>query len=242
MNRLTRITAILIQLQSKKIVTAKEIAERFEISLRTVYRDIKTLQDTGVPIGSENGVGYFIVNGYSLPPIMITEEEANALIISEKLILNQGDTSLIKDFNSLLLKIKSTLKNFEKENISKLENRIEPSTKIDKNKSNWLSKIQKSITNANVIQIEYFSIYKEESTKRNIEPLAIYFTENAWVLVAFCRLRNEERAFILVTHYQRLLNYIKPDYVHVLGKGKIIKSGGPELALELEEKGYDWIN
>ena len=55
-------------------------------------------------------------------------------------------------------------------------------------------------------------------------------------------LRNEERAFILVTHYQRLLNYIKPDYVHVLGEGKIIKSGGPELALELEEKGYDWIN
>ncbi|MDC7996346.1 helix-turn-helix transcriptional regulator [Altibacter sp. HG106] len=197
MNRLTRITAILIQLQSKKIVTAKEIAERFEISLRTVYRDIKTLQDAGIPIGSENGVGYFIVNGYSLPPIMITEEEANALIISEKLILNQGDTSLIKDFNSLLLKIKSTLKNFEKENISKLENRIEPSTKIDKNKSNWLSKIQKSITNANVIQIEYFSIYKEESTKRNIEPLAIYFTENAWVLVAFCRLRNEEREFRL---------------------------------------------
>ena len=202
MNRLTRITAILIQLQSKKIVTAKEIAERFEISLRTVYRDIKTLQDAGIPIGSENGIGYFIADGYSLPPIMITEEETNALIISEKLILNQGDTSLIKDFNSLLLKIKSTLRNFEKENISKLENRIEPSTKIDKNKSNWLSKIQKSITNANVIQIDYLSIYKEESTKRNIEPLAIYFTENAWVLVAFCRLRNEEREFRL----DRILN------------------------------------
>ncbi len=55
-------------------------------------------------------------------------------------------------------------------------------------------------------------------------------------------LRNKERAFILVTHYQRLLNYIKPDYVHVLSKGKIIKSGGPELAIELEEKGYDWIH
>ena len=55
-------------------------------------------------------------------------------------------------------------------------------------------------------------------------------------------LRNENRAFILVTHYQRLLNYIKPDHVHVLSKGKIIRSGGPELALELEEKGYDWIN
>ena len=54
-------------------------------------------------------------------------------------------------------------------------------------------------------------------------------------------LRNEDRAIILVTHYQRLLDYIKPDHVHVLSNGKIIKSGGPELALELEEKGYDWI-
>ena len=54
-------------------------------------------------------------------------------------------------------------------------------------------------------------------------------------------LRNEDRAIILVTHYQRLLNYIKPDYVHVLSDGKIIKSGGPKLALELEEKGYDWV-
>ncbi len=96
MNRLTRIIAILIQLQSKKIVTASEIAERFEISLRTVYKDIKNTWRSGVPVGSENGVGYFMVNGYSLPPIMITQEEANALIVSEKLILNQGDISWLK--------------------------------------------------------------------------------------------------------------------------------------------------
>ena len=54
-------------------------------------------------------------------------------------------------------------------------------------------------------------------------------------------LRNSERAFILVTHYQRLLDYIKPDFVHVLSDGKIIKSGGADLALELEAKGYDWV-
>ena len=54
-------------------------------------------------------------------------------------------------------------------------------------------------------------------------------------------LRNKDRAIVLVTHYQRLLDYIVPDHVHVLSDGKIIKSGGKELALELEEKGYDWI-
>lgn len=197
MNRLTRITAILIQLQSKKIVTAKEIADRFEISLRTVYRDIKTLQESGVPIGSENGTGYFIVDGYSLPPIMITEEEANALIVSEKLVLNQGDTSLKKDFNSLLLKIKSVLRNIEKNNISKLENRITPSYVRETFESDSLSIIQKSIANTTVVSIKYHSFYKDEITQRKIEPLGLYFTDKAWVVVAYCKLRNQIREFRL---------------------------------------------
>ncbi len=55
------------------------------------------------------------------------------------------------------------------------------------------------------------------------------------------QLKNEANAVVLVTHYQRLLDYIVPDYVHVLAGGKIVKEGGKELALELEEKGYDWV-
>ncbi|MCB1568925.1 MAG: Fe-S cluster assembly ATPase SufC, partial [Xanthomonadales bacterium] len=54
-------------------------------------------------------------------------------------------------------------------------------------------------------------------------------------------LRSSERAFVVITHYQRLLEYIKPDFVHVLAQGRIVESGGPELALELEAHGYDWI-
>lgn len=197
MNRLTRITAILVHLQSKKIVTAKEIANSFEISLRTVYRDIKTLQEAGVPIGSENGIGYFIVDGYSLPPIMITEEEANALIVSEKLILNQGDISLKKDFNSLLLKIQSVLKNVQKDNLLKLTYRIERSSKKEVYESNWLSILQKSITSTKVLKIDYHSIYNDEKTLREIEPLGVYYTDKAWIIVAYCRLRKKIREFRL---------------------------------------------
>ncbi|MBG6130657.1 putative DNA-binding transcriptional regulator YafY [Aquimarina sp. EL_43] len=197
-NRLTRITSILTQLQSKKVITAKEIANRFEISLRTVYRDIKTLQDAGVPIGSENGIGYFLVDGYSLPPIMITEEEANAILVAEKFIQNQGDTSLIKDFTSLLIKIKSVLRNTEKENIDKLENRIVPSYLKKTIKSNWLSIVQKAIANTIVLEVIYHSLYKDEKTKRDIEPLGLYFTDDkVWVTIAHCRLRNEIREFRL---------------------------------------------
>ncbi len=78
MNRIDRVTAILIQLQSKKIVRAQEIAERFSISLRTVYRDIKTLEEAGIPIAGEAGVGYSIMEGYRLPQVMFTKEEAIA--------------------------------------------------------------------------------------------------------------------------------------------------------------------
>ncbi len=198
MNRLTRITAILIQLQSKRVVTAKEIADRFEISLRTVYRDIKTLEEAGIPIGSENGVGYFIVDGYSLPPIMITEEEANAMLIAEKLIQSQGDTSLTKDFNSFIIKIKSVLRYTQKENLDKLNNRITPSSFIKGEVSNWLSTVQKAITNESVLLMTYHSIYKDEKTERLIEPLGLYFTEyKAWITVAYCHLRKDLREFRL---------------------------------------------
>jgi len=212
MNRLTRITSILTQLQAKKVVTAKEISSRFEISLRTVYRDIKTLQDAGVPIGSENGLGYFIVDGYNLPPIMITEEEANALVISQKYILNQGDTSLIQNFSSVLFKIKSVLRDGEKENFTKLESRIAPSYINEPYESKYLSQIQKAIANNQAIEILYHSLSKNEKTTRIITPLGLYFSNRAWILIAHCTYRNAWREFRL----DRILSIQKtmqnPDY------------------------------
>jgi predicted DNA-binding transcriptional regulator YafY len=82
MNKFDRITAILIHLQSKRLVTAQELSDRFEVSLRTIYRDIETLLNAGVPIIGEVGVGYSMMKGYRLPPIMFTQEEAIASIHS----------------------------------------------------------------------------------------------------------------------------------------------------------------
>ncbi|MGG5801246.1 helix-turn-helix transcriptional regulator [Streptococcus hyovaginalis] len=95
MNRINRVTSILIQLQSKKIIPAKEIAQRFNISLRTVYRDIRTLEEAGIPIGSEAGKGYFLVEGFLLPPVMFTAAEVGALITAGKFLNCHGDESFI---------------------------------------------------------------------------------------------------------------------------------------------------
>src|SRR5688572_19482220 len=102
MNRIVRVIAILIQLQSRRVVKAQDIAERFEISLRTVYRDITTLQEAGVPIIGEVGVGYSIMDGYRLPPVMFTKEEAIAFLTAEKLVEKLTDASTKESYLSAM--------------------------------------------------------------------------------------------------------------------------------------------
>src|SRR3954466_13308775 len=125
MNRIDRLTAILIQLQTKRVVKAEEVAERFEISLRTVYRDVKALMEAGVPIGSEAGKGYFIVDGYHLPPVMFSQQEASAMLTAWKLVEKMTDVSIRKGYESALLKIKSVLNNAEKDHLENLQSSIE---------------------------------------------------------------------------------------------------------------------
>ena len=94
MHRIHRLTAILIQLQTKRIVGGKEIAERFGISLRTVYRDIRALEDAGVPIGAEAGLGYFLAPGYHLPPAVRPPPGKNVIVehrVSQKAFFNHRD-------------------------------------------------------------------------------------------------------------------------------------------------------
>jgi predicted DNA-binding transcriptional regulator YafY len=104
-------------------VKAQEIASRFGISLRTVYRDIRALEEAGVPIGAEAGIGYFLEN-YHLPPVMFTTEEASALLLGAKLIEKMSDHSIKKEFGSALYKIKSVLKSADKEHVEDLESRV----------------------------------------------------------------------------------------------------------------------
>nr|WP_299389022.1 YafY family protein [Allomuricauda sp.] len=197
MNRLTRITSILIKLQTKSTITAQEIADEFDISLRTVYRDVKTLQEAGVPVGSEAGIGYFMVEGYRLPPVSFTEDEANAMVTAEKFVLQNMESSLVKNYHSALTKIKAVLRNSDKDKVALLESRISSYTQYDKNdSSSYLAEVQKAITSFEVIDITYRSM-QGLTTQRQVDPLGLYFTENRWVMVAYCRYREDYRDFRL---------------------------------------------
>lgn len=198
MNRIDRLTAILIQLQTKRIVKAEEIADRFEISLRTVYRDVKALMEGGVPIGSEAGKGYFIVDGYHLPPVMFTQNEASSLMLAGKLVEKMTDKSIRSSFESALLKIKSVLNESEKDHLESLQSYIEVSNRPREENpfpDHFLTDIQEAIVQKSVLRMEYFSSYNETNTTREVEPIGLFYYSAAWHLIGWCRLRNGYRDF-----------------------------------------------
>lgn len=198
MNRIDRLTAILIQLQTKRIVKAEEISNRFEISLRTVYRDVRALMEAGVPIGSEAGKGYFIVDGYHLPPVMFNQEEASAMLTAGKLVEKMTDDSIRKAYESALLKIKSVLNTSEKDHLENLQSSIAvfrlPDHKPDF-PNEFMADIQKAISKKNLLILEYYSQNKEEHTKREVEPIGVVYYSGRWHLIGWCRLRNGYRDF-----------------------------------------------
>ncbi|WP_217603408.1 YafY family protein [Chitinophaga sp. GbtcB8] len=195
--RLSRLTAILTQLQTKRILTAPELAAKFSVSIRTIYRDIRALEQAGVPVLTEEGKGYSLMEHYRLPPVMFTESEANALIIAEQLVLKNKDTSFIKDYSEAIDKIKAVLNHSVKDKANLLSER----TRFDQNlnrerNSNNLSELQFALTNFNLVKIEYTNETQKISS-RFIEPFALLSTQENWLLVAWCRLRKEFRYFRL---------------------------------------------
>lgn len=197
MNRFDRITAILIQLQSKKVVKAQDLADRFDISLRTVYRDIRTLEEAGVPLYGEAGVGYSIVDGYRLPPVMFTREEATAFITAEKLMEKFTDASLQSHFTSAMYKIKSVLRSSEKDLVESLEDNI---LILDKKRNNIppaniLDVLLKAISEKKAVKMVYKAFGNEQPNERLIEPIGIFHENDNWYTIAWCHLRESYRQF-----------------------------------------------
>ncbi len=201
MNRIDRLTAILIQLQTKRTITAQEVAERFDISVRTVYRDIRALEEAGVPIGAEAGKGYFIMEGYHLPPVMFTKQEASAMLVGGKLLELQPDQSTREYFNNALLKVRSVLRFQEKDHIENLDDHVyilpQPQHKTTNIPNNFLSDIQGAIVGKFLVGFDYFSNYKGEYTNRVVEPSGLCYYSDQWHLIAFCRMRQDFRDFRL---------------------------------------------
>ena len=197
MNRIDRLNAILIHLQGKPRIPISELEERFEVGRRTIFRDIRSLIDAGVPIGGDAGEGYFIVDGYHLPPVVFNKEEASAILIGAKFVERNADVQTISEYEKAMYKIKAVLKYSDKEFLENLDERVAirptpvPRNAIDSH----IAEIQQAVATNRLVSMEYYSQYNDTTTKRDVEPLGMVFYSGKWHLIAYCRLRQDLRDF-----------------------------------------------
>ncbi len=195
MNRIDRLFGILTILQSKKFVTASYLSDKFEISVRTVYRDIRALEELGIPVSFKQPRGYFIVHGYFLPPLSLTIDEANALILMASLSEKFADKSISKQCQNALSKLSAILKYSDKEKAELISSNISVWKPVDDQfDTEYISTIQKSIVNKTIIEIEYTN-NQSHFSKRELEPIGMAFYSNQWHLIAWCWQRKEYRDF-----------------------------------------------
>ena len=212
MNRFDRVTSLLLLLQTRSVVTAGYLSEHFGVTERTIYRDIRTLETAGVPIGSEAGVGYFLEKGYRLPPVSFTLDEAASLLLGEKLLSASLDQNSHADYKQALNKVRAVLDISDKDYLSSLDADTEvlvtneQHTKLDAD-DKWLRECRSVLVRRQIVSITYSALSAQTSAEREIEPIGLFYYSRHWHLIAYCRLREDYRDF-------RLDRIVKFDPLH----------------------------
>ncbi len=197
MNRFDRITAILIQLQAKRVVSGPTLAAQFGVSLRTIYRDLRTLELAGVPLFGEAGVGYSLAEGYRLPPVMFTREEAAALLTAEKLAAQLTDAATAQRSGAAMDKLRAVLRRPDRDYLETLTPHIQVVGRATApGQPQAYQQLVAAIATQQVVRLVYQATAAEPPTTREIEPIGLYLTQH-WHVVAYCRLRQDFRNFRL---------------------------------------------
>lgn len=196
MNRIDRLFGILTLLQSKKYLTGERIAERFGISIRTVYRDIRALNEQGIPVGFEPNKGYFVVDGFFLRPVSFSLEEANALLLMENLVTGFADKSIQKHYSSALSKVKAVMRDSQKEKLEYLtiSTGFQFPQRLLNEANEHLATLQEAVTARTILDIRYCKADGSESNRR-VEPVGLIFYAFSWHLIGWCHLRGDYRDF-----------------------------------------------
>ncbi|MBX2905803.1 MAG: YafY family transcriptional regulator [Taibaiella sp.] len=195
MNRIDRLFGILTLLQSKKYVSAEKISQRFGISVRTVYRDIKALCEQGIPVSFEPARGYFIVQGFFLPPVSFTKDEANAMLLVQSIVKGFTDQSIQAHYATAMDKVKAVLDGREQERLEQLNKNIHmqvPQCFIYNHA--YLSALQDAISAKTILEIDYVN-KKEEVSRRRVEPVGLVFYALNWHIIGWCHSRQDYRDF-----------------------------------------------
>ncbi len=193
MRRADRLFMIVQHLRGGRLVTARMLGERLEVSERTIYRDIADLQSSGVPIDGEAGVGYILREGFDLPPLMFSRDEIVALVTGARMVRAWGGAAMARAAEEALVKIEAVVPDAEKARIARTEIHA-PIMTISADERARIDLIEQSVDKRQVLSI----VYRDEAgaeTSRAVRPLGLWFWGRVWTLVGWCELREDFRMF-----------------------------------------------
>jgi predicted DNA-binding transcriptional regulator YafY len=231
-------------------MTSKELALHFEVSRRTVFRDLRALSESGVPLTYAEGGGYEILEGYQLPPLMLSAREAATLLMGTEFMKLQPDASLREDAGQVELKIRSVLPEEVREYIDTLKNRtvLDPywlysPDDMEGEKGRWYE-LSEAVANQKSVIMEYLVQSRNEMTKRTVDPLGLVYYTDHWNLIAFDHLRKTVRNFRLdnIRSMHVLMERFEPPAGFDLAEF-VKESGGDErreVVLRFSKEVYRW--
>lgn len=196
MRRADRLFQIVQHLRGGRLLTAAMLAERLEVSERTIYRDIADLIGSGVPVEGEAGVGYLMRSGYDLPPLMFDRDEIIALVAGARMIRAWGGASMARAAEEALIKIDAVLPDAERERAQSTQIYAMSMPEMTDALRQSIDRIEKAVEDRVLITLSY-SDADGNLTQRPVRPLGLWFWGKVWTLVAWCELREDFRMFRL---------------------------------------------
>lgn len=195
MRRADRLFQIVQFLRSGRLLTAAKLAERLEVSERTIYRDIADLQSTGVPIEGEAGIGYIMRRGFDLPPLMFTRDEIVALVAGVRMVKSWGGISMARAAAEALVKIELVLPDAERARVADTKI-FAPPMELTDDVRKLIDRVESAIAARSILSFGYEDQHGHR-TERRVHPLGLWFWGKVWTLVSWCEGRKDFRMFRL---------------------------------------------
>jgi predicted DNA-binding transcriptional regulator YafY len=220
MNRTDRLLAIMLELQARRYTRAEDLAAQFEVSVRTIYRDVLALCEAGVPVVATPGYGYALAPGYFLPPLMLTSAEAGMLLLGSAFVADRIGPPYKQAVAMARKKVEKILPEGTLREVEFLQDAFRFTGRVAPTPSDTdahLAVLQRAVVEREVLHLRYHARYGEPG-ERDVEPYVLVHVDDTWLLGAYCRVRQDMRHFRLdrvdaVTptgeHFERRQSFVR---------------------------------
>jgi predicted DNA-binding transcriptional regulator YafY len=242
-NRTDRLVAIVLELQARGSLRGEDLAARFEVSVRTIYRDLDALAEAGVPLVATPGKGYTLQDGYFLPPLAFTATEAAVLILGGEFVRERVDDELQRPAGDALHKLSAILPADKRAAVTRWRTEI-LFPRLRRRADPRLARLRTAIQERRVVRLLYHAFRRPEPELREIEPVSLLYLAERWQVAGYCRLRRGPRLFRLdrIDHLNVLGEQFSPGDRHMLpGWSDAGKSGAAEARVRFDADEERWV-